>query len=656
MSDNYDANTRKLEEFLSERHLKIPYYQRGYSWEEIHVSNFVDDLLEYKSDNAIPYFFGYVTITPGDDKFWYLIDGQQRIATTIIFLICIRDLSREEGLEDLASNIEEQFFNTKGGMAKLTLDDTDNKIFKILYKEQNYKEKIENLKENDEVKTHQNIWKAYRTIRNNLKDRLNKLVEDIATGRNMHLLYEQKKKQKTGLENKRIRKKNILNKLQNEGNSGKLKELHDEIMTLNEDLIKTDKELITMRLGIASDDLSKCLKSYRDALLNKSVISVLIVRHPGSEHILFDRMNERGLKLNDADLAKNLILSKIYINNGKVDDEVKEWSNAESKIGRDESKMVEFLRSYLIAFRYKWLSKKDFVSSLPSIYDDLTSILENQNASDLLSDICEKVDDYAILKNEKESDKIPYDLKKNLESLERLGASTVDPILMVAFRKYQLDDFKRITKLVLNWFFRVKTVANTHAGKMRNELARIAYGIENDGWDFTHVQEKMIALEPKLNVNFEDKFKTMPAKGDVARYILEQIEEHESPSGQKDTKISDTITLEHIMPRSMDKWMDYIIKENKFSNKKAAHAFHQEYKDRLGNLTLIDNKNNSAIGDRLFSEKSNGVKEKKLYGFVNSNLYINKMIHKNYKVWNKKNIVDRQNKFTNIAKDIWKLS
>lgn len=79
----------------------IPPYQRNYSWTELQCQTFLSDLektyLDNKSGKNIDHYFGTITLLQdkgsgfGPTRFT-LIDGQQRITTTLLFLIALRDV------------------------------------------------------------------------------------------------------------------------------------------------------------------------------------------------------------------------------------------------------------------------------------------------------------------------------------------------------------------------------------------------------------------------------------------------------------------------------------------------------------------------------------------------------------------------------------
>ncbi len=70
--------------------LKVPDYQRAYSWEKKQIDMFIQDLDEYQDSNK-GYYFGHF-IVEHNGVAWEIVDGQQRITTYVLFLMVCRYL------------------------------------------------------------------------------------------------------------------------------------------------------------------------------------------------------------------------------------------------------------------------------------------------------------------------------------------------------------------------------------------------------------------------------------------------------------------------------------------------------------------------------------------------------------------------------------
>ena len=91
----------------------IPPYQRNYEWTDEQCSVFLEDVIKtYEANNAgknTEHFFGSITYFQTDSVFGQpnklvLIDGQQRITTTMLFLVALRDLLGSDKLGDFINN------------------------------------------------------------------------------------------------------------------------------------------------------------------------------------------------------------------------------------------------------------------------------------------------------------------------------------------------------------------------------------------------------------------------------------------------------------------------------------------------------------------------------------------------------------------------
>lgn len=75
----------------------IPSYQRAYSWEKQQCEQFIEDL----RDVTERYYLGHFLFEKSDKgDIMYLIDGQQRLTTTVIFFSCLRHILSEKHSSD----------------------------------------------------------------------------------------------------------------------------------------------------------------------------------------------------------------------------------------------------------------------------------------------------------------------------------------------------------------------------------------------------------------------------------------------------------------------------------------------------------------------------------------------------------------------------
>lgn len=122
-------NTDSIGEILN-KELYIPVYQRNYEWEQVEINDFFDDLYRlYNNHNKDKvHFFGQLVVHYDKDKKQYnIIDGQQRVITTSIFINNIRIKAKKmyDELEKNDSNkkIKDELDHIKAEAAKYIGDE-----------------------------------------------------------------------------------------------------------------------------------------------------------------------------------------------------------------------------------------------------------------------------------------------------------------------------------------------------------------------------------------------------------------------------------------------------------------------------------------------------------------------------------------------------
>ena len=140
---------------------------------------------------------------------------------------------------------------------------------------------------------------------------------------------------------------------------------------------------------------------------------------------------------------------------------------------------------------------------------------------------------------------------------------------------------------------------------------------------------------------FKDRLLTVSlSKEKLSRYYLRAIESQYKGNGTPECIVDsdpNIVDLEHILPKKP--------KEGEWTNFTQEDV--QEYKNRLGNLTVMSKKKNSDFKSDPFDKK------KEVY--KNSEIKITKEIEEKYPEWNKESINKRQKFLAEIAVKTWNL-
>jgi hypothetical protein len=119
---------------LRQYRLKVPPHQREYSWTHEEVTTLLQDFAKAISEPS-EYFLGTVVTVPRSAELLEIIDGQQRLATTAIFLAQVRNYLRPiepliaDSIDGFLSDIDRQ---RRERVAKLQMNLDDNEYFRTL--------------------------------------------------------------------------------------------------------------------------------------------------------------------------------------------------------------------------------------------------------------------------------------------------------------------------------------------------------------------------------------------------------------------------------------------------------------------------------------------------------------------------------------------
>jgi hypothetical protein len=118
---------------LRTRFLRLPPNQREYSWKSRNVTALFNDLNNVISNNGSEYFLGTIVVSNQDENTTpRVVDGQQRLATTMIFIAAVRDYLDSQN--DTESRKLEQIYMLspvigESDMPHLSLNDRDRQYF-----------------------------------------------------------------------------------------------------------------------------------------------------------------------------------------------------------------------------------------------------------------------------------------------------------------------------------------------------------------------------------------------------------------------------------------------------------------------------------------------------------------------------------------------
>ena len=122
-----------LADILNKHKLVVPPNQRDYSWTQTEVTRLFQDFAGAMLDDDGDYFLGTVVLVAKQGEIFEIVDGQQRLATTTLLLVAIRDhLAISD--RQIAANIDRDYLsatsrNMRDIEPRLKLNLADNSFF-----------------------------------------------------------------------------------------------------------------------------------------------------------------------------------------------------------------------------------------------------------------------------------------------------------------------------------------------------------------------------------------------------------------------------------------------------------------------------------------------------------------------------------------------
>lgn len=564
----------------SRQALQVPPHQRHYAWESEQVDRLWKDIRKTIEENRPMHFVGTILLLEDETHGLQIIDGQQRLATTSILISVLRDLYVDA---DLA--FQDRNAATNVQWTYLAEYDSSKEhcrpylVLSPLDDEEVYERLIIPYRPESDLKT--NIAEARASTKFKSTRHL------LSAYLRLHSLVK-------GYVEERGRQKQALT------------------------------------------DIEKCISE-------KLSIVKIVAKQPVNPYRIFETLNQRGKKLNLADLVKNLTFS--LTNGAQLKHAERQWNQMLSSLGNQDIEV--FLRHYWIA-RYgeaKTYRKKYLYGYIEDQIDS-----EQIRPLELISDLCETAKTYHAF-TEPQSDywnRFSASVKRWLAELSLFRTNQCYPVLLAVLERYpaEYNKFLRAVQMLAIFSFRYSVVAGKSPGILEKIYAQICADIRS--------QKKKNSAQAFAAAIFEHLKKEYPSDKDfirdfqklqfpsrrkaLARHLLAQIENHLQRRSER-VADSDHLTLEHIYPQKPNEdwtkeWSAYREQET-------------DYRYRMGNLTLLLSDPGKQAANRHISYKGPEI-------YAKSELKITRSLAK-YKSWGPKEIDARQEKLAREACEVWRV-
>jgi len=529
----------------------VPIFQRSYSWEREHISDFWLDLADLTSAERKEdyYFIGSMVFIPHEEKNKIkILDGQQRFATILLFLSALRDILKQSIITD----------------ASVWVDDID----RIIY-----------------TRDTPSRAKNPKLILNR-EDRI--FFEDVTV-------------------------------------RGNITECKYHSHELIKNAYNFFKEEITKNIA---KDKEKFIESILDVIMHRLLMIKIDIDSDENANMLFETLNDRGLELSVADLAKNYIFSMAGANLESV---VQLWKEMVDEVG--DHNVSQFLRHF-------WLSSFGLVRK-EELYKKLKNEVKKDKVKDFMQQLSEEATIYANLNNPSHEFWEDPDIENMIGDLNTLKVEQVYILLLALYGKFYGDKnlFERLLRILINFVFRYNTVCGLDPKHLESEYSKFAIAVRKGKINKTEIIKKLEKLSPAKE-QFIASFKDMEVKNKkVAKYILLSLNNYLlEEEGKKELKVNmNEVNLEHIIPLHPDEEWKEFFKENNIEKEKLIY--------RLGNTTILSKEYNKKIANKFFDKKKEMYKKSKLP--------LNKLLQE-FTKFGHDEVERRQKQMGEIAEELWR--
>ena len=542
----------------------VPHHQRDYSWTEDEIEQLFTDLEEARlTEQQEEYFIGLMVFMPHREQEYIILDGQQRLATTIIILSSIRTWLSARGLKADAEKIQGDFIALRE------------------YGEESFEPRLQ-------------------------------------LNNNNHRVFEECVIQETPTE-------------EIERRLSKLKR-YDPNRLLLEAVILCRKHVNEMTSAHDREASSRLLFDLVKYLRDNVKIVRLTVPSEANAYTVFETLNDRGLDLSILDLVKNYLFGKA---GNRLSEVQSQWTSMMSNLLTVEAD--DFLKVW-------WTSRYGRVQK-PQLFPKFKAKIHTaSNVRATASDMFEASEQYAAIDIADDPLWAGYskESKERIRALRLIGARQVHPILLSALAKFAHRELERLLHLLEVLIVRYQLIGGNRTGRLEISCAGLAVAIfQEKVQTATQAHEHLKEIIPSDD-EFEDAFKTKQEKTNrKAHYILARLEEAERQasglfSHSKELSPSDSLTVEHILPKKPDSDWSMILEQDKL--------LVEECVSRLGNMCLLGSANKK-LGNSSF--------DKKKHIYKGSELLLTQKCASE-EVWTRKEIEARQNFLASLAVRAWR--
>ncbi len=598
---SYLLNTKKV--------YSVPDYQRNYSWTLDNAKDLWNDILGVYSGYEDSHFVGPIVLLDenirtqhsGDSRNFTIIDGQQRITTIYLLIATIRDAIAEK--LDNQSVIINGISVPPATMAASAICKTGFQSPNLI---------------------------------------ANYLIEEVF----MNFIFKPTDSPD---------RKYIDNPIHLSGITQKSKR-NAKCLIANAIFFKSEISEFVMNpeLKFGLEEPIRRIHKLLNVILEKLDFLQIVVPSEEDAYILFETLNDRGLRLSPSDLLKSFLMRDIISNSPNTSREsiLDKWDNSVEQVSSID--FTRFLRHLILNMKEKKSGKRqlfsDFkeqvkINSEPGTTGSLKVLNRIYTSSQVYSQLLTPV-----LDSNNKFDSI----ESTYYRLNQISDSHRIYLLKVLESNLDEDRKKVAAEVVENFSFRW-TICGENAQELEDhyrECLQIISDADQESLDSS--LRKLLAKAPS-DTSLISSFANDDASMKLRNYVLRK---YTKAAHRADVPETQQIHIEHIAPKKPDanskNWYECVALETLREEDPADRPVYDDYIDKWGNLTLLDRRINVSIRNALWSDKKGNAETEGECYFKSLQPMVKGLMP--IVVWDRQVLVNRTNWFALNAPKVWQIN
>jgi hypothetical protein len=371
------------------------------------------------------------------------------------------------------------------------------------------------------------------------------------------------------------------------------------------------------------------LNTWSSFIQTSAEIILLTAPDDVNAFVMFETLNDRGLRTTQADLLKNYLFAT---SNERISEAQSKWSTMRGTL---ESLGDDVTLTYL---RHHTISQFGYTTER-QVLETIRGRIKNKiRAIDFLGSLAEAAVDYVAIQTPEHAkwNKYSPSVRGQIRTLGILPATPLRPLMLAVARSFSTKNTAAAFRMFVAWSVRFLIGGGLRSGAVEKACAERSKDI-TDGKVSTAQQlaTAMISVLPS-DSSFEAAFATARvSSAKLARYYLRALELKRKGMAEPELVPNDdvVINLEHVLPESPTAgWPEF--------DTETIPAYYK----RIGNMALMKATDNVIVGNSRFPAKKPHYK---------ASAFLLTQAIATYSKWGPEAIDDRQRELAALAAKTW---